>query len=253
MLAIDVGNTHITSALMEGVEIGYVRRLSTATCLKTGSFFEHLDPESVRHAGECVLSSVRDKISAIITRECLERFGRRPFMVANETPMGIGNRYRTKDTLGTDRLVNAAACHHLYTRGQRPGIIVDMGTATTIDYLSRCGDFLGGAIAPGLVSACRGLLSAAPELPGIDISPVEDLVGATTRDSIRSGVIAGHAAMVESMVSHMARNRRPRPLVVVTGGLLPVVENRLPREYIRDEHLLLKGLSVIYRYHAKYS
>ncbi len=251
MLAIDVGNTHITSALMEGVEVKLVRRIPTEVCLKTGSFFNHLEMDSARFTGQCAVSSVRRRASAIIDRECREKFGKRPFMITNETPMGIGNRYRTKDTLGTDRLVNASACHHLYTKGLRPGIVVDIGTATTIDYLAKGGSFIGGVIAPGLVSACRGLLAAAPELPEIDISPVDVLIGATTKDCLRSGVIAGHAAMVQSMVSLMSRKRRPRPLVVVTGGLLPVVDGRLPEEYIRDQHLMVKGLSIIYRLQAE--
>lgn len=253
MLAIDVGNTHITSAFMEGVEIKLVRRLSTATCLEKGSFFDHLEPDSDRITGPCVISSVRKQVSALIIRECEERFGKTPFVVTGDTPMGITNRYRTTTTLGTDRLVNVAACHRLYTRGERPGIVIDMGTATTIDYYTKSGEFLGGAIAPGLISALRGLLSAAPELPEIEISPVNEVIGATTKDCIRSGAIAGHAAMVQGMVSLMARNRRPVPLVVVTGGLLPVVGDRLPREYIREEHLMVKGLSVVYELQGKYS
>jgi type III pantothenate kinase len=253
MLAIDVGNTHITSAFMEGVEVRFVRRLSTASCLQSGKFFHHMEEDIPQTGGEFVLSSVRREVTELITRECEERFGKTPCVVTGGTFMGITNRYRTKATLGTDRLVNIAACHHLYTRGQRPGIVIDMGTATTIDYYTKSGKFLGGAIAPGLVSACRGLLSAAPELPEIEISPVEGVIATTTRDCIRSGVIAGHAAMVQGMASLMARGRRPRPLVVVTGGLLPVVGDRLPREYIRDEHLMVKGLSIVYQLQGKNS
>lgn len=246
MLAIDVGNTHITTALMEGSEIRLIRRLSTQVCLDTGRFFEHLDLAGERAAGGSVLSSVRPEATAVISRECRERLGQSPLVVTGGTPMGITSRYRSPATLGVDRLVNAAACHHLHTRGERAGIVIDMGTATTIDYVTRGGAFLGGAIAPGLLSACRGLLSAAPELPAVDLSPVGEVIGTTTHECIRSGVIAGHAAMVQGMVSLMARGRRPRPLIVVTGGLLPVVEDRLPGEYLRDEHLLVRGLMAIY-------
>jgi type III pantothenate kinase len=165
--------------------------------------------------------------------------------------MGIANLYATKETLGTDRLVDAAACYHLHTKGKRPGIVIDMGTATTIDYITEKGEFLGGAIAPGLVSAYRGLLAFAPELPEVGISKVESPIGTTTKDCIRIGVIAGHAAMAQALSSMMARAGGGDPLVVYTGGLAEVVEAWMPGEYIRDEHLTLKGLSIIYRINMK--
>jgi type III pantothenate kinase len=251
MLAIDVGNTHITSAVIEEEEILLIRRIATETCLKTGTFLDHLDIDGRPLPPEIVLSSVRRPVSEIIVQECERRLGIAPFVVTNETPMGITNLYGTIDTLGTDRLVDAAACYHLHTRGKRPGIVIDMGTATTIDYITEKGEFLGGAIAPGLVSAYRGLLASAPELPEIGISRVESAIGTTTKDCIRVGVIAGHAAMVQALSSMMAKAGHKTPLVVYTGGLADVVETWMPREYVRDELLTLRGLSIIYRINMK--
>lgn len=251
MLAIDVGNTHITSAVIEEEEVLLIRRIATQECLDTGSFFNHLDLEGRLLPREIVLSSVRRPVSEIIVQECVGSFGTAPFIVTNDTPMGITNLYETIDTLGTDRLVDAAACYHLHTRGKRPGIVVDMGTATTIDYITDKGEFLGGAIAPGLISAYRGLIASAPELPEIEISKVGSAIGATTKDCIRAGVIAGHAAMVQALSSMMSRNGQESPLVVYTGGLADVVETWMPREYVRDELLTLKGLSIIYRINVK--
>jgi type III pantothenate kinase len=251
MLAIDVGNTHITCAFMEGDEVRLLRRVPTETCLSQNSFVELLDPGDRRLADRVAISSVRKPVTEIISRDCREKLGITPFVVNNATPMGITTSYATVDTLGTDRLVDAAACYHLHCRGAFPGIVVDMGTATTVDYITREGEFLGGAIAPGLVSACRGLLSSAPELPEIDISPVGGLIGTTTTDSIRSGVIAGHAALVRELSSMMAERRGERPLVVVTGGLSAVIGNLLPGHFILDEHLTLKGLSIIHSINIK--
>lgn len=251
MLVIDVGNTHITCAVIAGAEIRMVRRIPTQACLESGTFFEHLDFAGEPMPEEIALSSVRKSISGIICRECEGFPGITPFIVTNDTPMGITNRYLSKETLGADRLVDAAACYHLHTKGQRPGIVIDMGTATTVDYITEKGEYLGGAIAPGLTSAYRGLLASAPELPEIEISPVDRLIGATTHDCIRSGVIAGHAALVKELSSMMARAHRSNPVVVVTGGLVPIVGAWLPEEYIRDEHLMLKGLAFIYQVNMK--
>lgn len=251
MLAIDVGNTHITSAMFEEGEVLLIRRIATETCLTTGTFLDHLDLGGRPLPSEIVLSSVRRSVSEVIVKECERRVGAAPFIVKNDTPMGITNLYGTKETLGTDRLVDAAACHHFHTKGERPGIVIDMGTATTIDYVTEKGEFLGGAIAPGLVSAYRGLLTFAPELPEIAISRVESAIGTTTKDCIRVGVIAGHAAMAQALSSMMAKAGNGDPLVVYTGGLAEVVETWMPKEYVRDDLLTLKGLSIIYRINMK--
>lgn len=251
MLAIDVGNTHITCALMEGSDVRLLRRVPTDDCLSRNAFLDLLDLGGADMPGRIAVSSVRRPITGIICKDCSERLGITPFVVTNDTPMGITTSYGSVETLGTDRLVDAAACFHLYGRGKAPGIVVDMGTATTVDYITEEGEFLGGAIVPGLLSACRGLLASAPELPEIEISPVEKLIGTTTRDCIRSGVIAGHAALIRELSSLMARERGTNPLVVITGGLAGVIDALLPLDYIRDEHLTLKGLSIIYSINTK--
>ncbi len=251
MLAIDVGNTQITCAVIEGDEVRRVRRIETSSCMDRGAFFGHLDLPKASLDGGIVLCSVRKPVTAIIAEECRSLLNCPPLLVTNDTPMGITNRYLSPVTLGTDRLVDAAACHHLYSKGERPGIIIDMGTATTIDYITEEGEYLGGAIAPGLLSAYRGLLAAAPELPGIDISCPGSLIGKTTADCIRTGVIAGHAALISSFPAMMAKERGSDPVVVVTGGLSGVIRPLLPEGYVWDEHLMLRGLGIVYHINMK--
>ena len=246
MLAIDVGNTHITCAFIEGAEIRLLRRVSTEDCLSGSAFLDLLDLDGKPVPDRIVICSVRRAATGAICRGFREGLGISPFVVSNDTPMGITTSYRSMDTLGTDRLVDAAACHHLYSGGRAPGIVVDMGTATTVDCITEAGEFLGGAIVPGLLSAYRGLLAAAPELPDIAISPVENLIGTTTKECLRSGVIAGHAALIRELSSLMAARLGKKPLVVVTGGLARVIDALLPADYVRDEHLTVKGLSIIH-------
>ncbi|MBN1635233.1 MAG: type III pantothenate kinase, partial [Deltaproteobacteria bacterium] len=156
--------------------------------------------------------------------------------------------YHTKETLGVDRLVNAAAACFLYGIQGKPVIVIDMGTATTIDYVNPQNEFLGGAIAPGLVSASKGLEINAPELPQIDLSSDVSAIGRTTDECIRSGVILGHAAMIKGMVDLMsAQSHETGPIVVLTGGLSEVVKESFSDRYIFDKNLTLKGLYHIYR------
>jgi type III pantothenate kinase len=246
MLAIDVGNTHITNALVDGEVIKKIARVPTAQCIADGALFGSLTLLEDGIPPEIVVSSVRKDVMEIIVNECADRVQARPFLVDVHVEMGITDLYRTTETLGTDRLVNASAAYHIYSKGACPLIVVDMGTATTIDYVTQAGEFLGGAIAPGLISAYQGLISLAPELPRVEISPVEAVIGQTTNDCMRSGVIVSHAAMVSEMAAMMGREKGTSPRLIITGGLSAVVKNSLPQDCIVDEHLTLKGLSIIY-------
>lgn len=246
MLAIDVGNTHITNALFDGEVITKTARIHTQQCISDRVFFGSLPLLEDVIPAEIVLSSVRRDVSEIITTECDSRFGIRPFIIDIHVEMGITDCYRSRETLGIDRLVNASAGYHIYSRGLCPLVVIDMGTATTIDYVTQDGEFLGGAIAPGLVSAYQGLITLAPELPMVDISPVHTMIGQTTSECMRSGVIVSHAAMVAGMAAKMAREMGTSPKIVITGGLSAVVKNHLPHDFVVDEHLTLKGLSIIY-------
>ena len=246
MLAIDVGNTHITNALFDGGDIKPINSIPTAQCAEDVIFFDSLSLPKGYVPADIIISSVRKDITEIITHECVARFHVTPFVVDVYVEMGIVNLYKSKETLGIDRVVNAAAAYHLYSRGTCPIIVADMGTATTIDYVTQAGEFLGGAIAPGLASAYQGLISLAPELPLVEINPVQAVIGQTTEDCMRSGIVISHAAMVREMAAMMAREKGTEPAVVITGGLSALVRNKLPQACIVDEHLTLKGLSIIY-------
>lgn len=246
MLAIDVGNTDITNAIFDGDNIKGVFRISTQQCVEAGTYFGAAGFPQEPVPKEIVISSVRKDVTKIIEAECITRNMVRPFVVSRDVNMGIVNLYQTKETLGIDRLVNASAGYHLYSKGSCPLVVIDLGTATTIDYITHKGEFLGGAIAPGLMSAYRGLLLHAPELPKIKISAVQTIVGKTTEGCMKSGVIVSHAAMIREMANMMATENSSTPTVIITGGLCSVIANKLPEEYVIDENLTLKGLSIIY-------
>jgi type III pantothenate kinase len=246
MLAIDIGNTNITAGIFEGSDLKDIFRVPTEECLKGSAFLAHVPDLRNALPDSAVIVSVRSVAAKIIIKEFEESTGASPILVDMNTPMGIAISYETKETLGMDRLVCAAAAFHLYREKHRPLIVIDMGTATTIDYVSEDGVFKGGMIAPGIKSAYQGLLSAAPQLPRLHDLLVGDLIGTSTEACVRSGVVMGHACMIQKVVELMARQNKAKPVVVLTGGTSGMVAKGLPRSYIIDDNLILKGLSVLW-------
>jgi type III pantothenate kinase len=246
MLAIDIGNTFIKVAVFKGNDITDVFSVPTERCLSENAFLKHLPEHVLKSENSVVISSVRKKVLEIISREIVSRTACEPFVCDIGTDTGITNKYLTPETLGIDRLITAAAAFRLYSRKGRPVIVVDMGTATTVDIVSAEGSFIGGVITAGLNSSLKGLLAEAPELPDVNIEKMERLVGRTTLECMSSGAIAGHAAKITGLCSMMAKDA----VVVVTGGLVKVLSNWFKEDYIIDEHLLFKGLKLIYEYNA---
>ena len=242
MIAVDVGNTFIKTAYFNAGEIAGINYVPTQTCIDEGGFFRLL-PETYSDAGEAVaIVSVRKAALDIIARETFTKFGAGPFIVDADTDTGIRNLYLSKDTLGLDRLVTAAAAWKLYSEKNRPVIVVDMGTATTVDLVSKEGEFIGGLIVPGIKSALAGLLIAAPELPDVKIERIQTLIGRTTYECMSSGAMAAHAGMIRGVCEMID----PGAVVLITGGMAEAVLNWLPGRFIFDENLLMKGLKIIY-------
>ncbi len=245
MLAIDIGNTNITAGIFEGSDLLDVFRLPTQECIKASAFLSRLPGIRKEIARETVMVSVRREATKILVREVKDATGKAPTLVDMNTPMGITVDYGTKETLGIDRLVCAAAAFRLYGCRVRPLIVVDMGTATTIDYVSQEGVFMGGMIAPGIMSAYEGLLAAAPQLPRLEGLSAGGLIGKTTSECVRSGVVMGHACMIQKAVEMMSPGKDSKPVVVLTGGPSCLVAEGVPKTYIIDNQLILKGLCLL--------
>lgn len=246
MLAIDIGNTYIKAAVIDDGGVSETSYLSTEECIRGNRYFP-LSPLAGSGKEGIVIASVRKQALDVIKNEAPLLFGRPPFIVDINTKTGMKNLYLSTDTLGIDRLVTAAAAWHLYGKEKRPVITVDMGTATTIDLVTSGGEFAGGIIAPGLESALAGLLSKAPELPAVTVEKVERLIGRTTAECMSSGAVATQAAMIRGFAAMID----PGAVIVVTGGMAPVISNWLDERCIIDENLMFKGLKVIYEINRK--
>jgi type III pantothenate kinase len=159
-------------------------------------------------------------------------------------------RYDPPQDVGADRIVSAVAAYHRYARideGEPVGIIVvDFGTATTFDVVSPKPEYLGGAIAPGIGIGADALFTRAARLPRVEISRPPQAIGKNTVHALQSGLLYGYVALVEGMITRVARETTWKNVVVATGGLAPLVARETRAIDVVDDNLMLDGLRIIY-------
>jgi type III pantothenate kinase len=250
LLAIDIGNTETTFGVFEGEKKKATFQMTTAIH-RTADEGAVLLLSILKNRGleasditEVALCSVVPPLTLIFDDMIKRYFNISPLIVAAGVKTGIRVCMDNPKEVGADRIVVAVAAHHLYGG---PVIIVDLGTATTFEIVSRNGDYLGGAIAPGMLSSAEALFQRAAMLPRIDMAPPNKVIGTNTIDAMRSGVVYGYVGLVEGMVQRMQKELGGRVKVVATGGFSGLIakETRIIDEVNPD--LTLIGLRIIYR------
>jgi type III pantothenate kinase len=146
--------------------------------------------------------------------------------------------------VGADRIVNAAAAHHLYGG---PVIVADLGTATTFDTVSKDGDYLGGAIAPGIVTAAEALFGRAAMLPRVELVRPKRAIGTNTIAAMQSGIIFGYVSLIEGMVVRIQQELGEKTKVVATGGCVELIAKETAVIDVVNPNLTLIGLRIIYQ------
>ena len=250
LLAIDVGNTHITVGAFQGKKLAHTWRLNTNrhyTSDELGIHFLNLlaalplEPKAL--TGVCIASVVPslDEPLQVMSRSYLRQTA---VMVGPQMKLGIKNLYKNPEEVGADRLVNAVAVHTLY---RKAAIVVDFGTATTLDCVSAKGEYLGGAICPGMELAGEWLATHTSKLPRVIFKSVPSkAIGKTTKESLQSGLFLGYIALVDGLLDRLAQEMRIRPLVVVTGGLASLIGPHLKTVARIAPDLTLEGLRIIW-------
>lgn len=250
LLAVDIGNSNIVWGLFEGQSLKGHWRLATdasRTADEYGLLFRGLlEAQGLRAAQitGAILSSVVPSLTNTFIEMTESYFHHLPLVVSADLDLGITIAYPNPQEIGSDRLVNAAAA---YARYQSSLIIVDFGTATTFCAVTQAGEYVGGAIAPGLGIAADALYSRTAKLPKIDLSRPKAVIGTDTVSSMQSGLIFGYAGLVDELVSRMQRELGRQAKVIATGGLAALIapESRMIQELLPD--LTLEGLALIYR------
>lgn len=249
LLCVDIGNTNITIGLYRGEELVAHWRVSTdqqkmpdeyGILLISLMARQGLEPSEIR--GVSVASVVPPATDMIL--EMLDSYvGVEPLLVGAGIKTGVAVRYDNPYEVGADRVVNAAAAFRLYGG---PACIVDFGTGTTFDALSATGDYLGGAIAPGVRVAAEALFLRTAKLPRIDLTRPRKAIGTNTADSMRSGILFGYVGLVEGMVERFRRELGPSMRVIGTGGLAKDIAQETDVIEVVDPWLTLKGLQIVY-------
>jgi type III pantothenate kinase len=255
LLAVDIGNSDVVVGLFHGEMVhGFWRITSTrATADEIGFWLDALvhgragAHEKLGRVRAAVLCSV----VPALTRQwgaALERFcGRAPLEVSVASAKGLRIRYRDPSAVGADRIANAIAVRALYGT---PAIVVDLGTATTFDCVSRDGDYLGGVIAPGVGTSSEELFRRAARIPRVEMRRPSRAVGRTTEESLRAGVIWGHAGQVDALVRRLALEMKGTPHVIATGGWAGIVAPECETINRVDEALTLKGMRILWQENA---
>lgn len=250
LLAIDIGNSNIVWGVFDRQVLKGHWRAATELS-KTSDEYGTLFVSLLRGAGIApdqvtgiILSSVVPALTPTFDSMAESFFHRFPLVVSSEFDTGLKIRYEHPPEIGSDRLVNAAAA---YARYRCSLIVVDFGTATTFCAVTQHGEYLGGAIAPGICIAAEALFTRTAKLPMVDLVRPKTVIGRDTASSMQSGLIFGFAGLVDEIVERMQRELKQKAMVIATGGLASVIapESRTIQE-VRP-HLTLEGLELLYR------
>lgn len=249
LFVIDVGNTNIVCGVFRDKLLAHSWRISTDK-QKTADEFGMLIGQLLQHCGlgfgdidGIVLSSVVPPLTPEIVRMCEKYFKVEPLIVGPGVRTGLRIRYENPHEVGADRIVNAVAAYALYGG---PVIVVDFGTATTFCAISAEGDYLGGAIAPGIGISSAALFQRAAKLPRVEIAKPETVVGRTTVKSMQSGILYGFVGLTDEIVRRMKQELGWQPRVIATGGLAQLVAGESSEIDEVCSDLTLQGLRIIY-------
>ena len=249
LLAIDIGNTNITLGLYDGDHLRSHWRLATEQHrmadeygLMLYNLFQH-DGLGAKDVHAAAMASVVPPLTGTFTQACEQYVGQRPFVVDAGVKTGVRVKYDDPKQVGADRVVDAAAAFRLYGG---PACIVDFGTGTTFDAISAEGDYLGGAIAPGIGIAADALFQNTAKLPKVDLQRPPAAIGRNTVHSLQSGLLFGYVGLVEGMVTRFRAELGPAMKVIGTGGLVDIIARETKVIDVVAPWLTLDGLRLVW-------
>lgn len=249
ILVLDTGNTNIVLGVYENGQLKYHWRMETYRqktedeyAMQVKSLFTHVGL-GFEEITDIIISSVVPPVMFPLEQMCRKYFNLKPLIVGPGVKTGLNIKYENPREVGADRIVNAVAAIHEYGS---PLVIVDFGTATTYCYVSENGEYMGGAIAPGIGISMEALFDRASKLPRIELVRPEHVVGKNTVAAMQSGIVYGYVGQVEGVVSRMKEASKRQPTVIATGGLADLIASETDVIDVVDNFLTLKGLHLIY-------
>ncbi len=254
ILTLDIGNTNIKSALFDGTEMRQYWRLATNRNRTSDEYgmsmmnlLNHFGIDKAEISG-IMMSSVVPQINFTIEHMCRSYFGMEPMKIEPGVKTGINIKYENPRELGSDRIANAVAAYELYGG---PCITIDFGTATSFGAISAKGEFLGGAICPGLKLAADALTERTAKLPRFELVKPETAIGRNTVSNMQAGIVYGYIGQIKYLVNRMKKEMDVEGIkVIATGGLAVLVAGESSVIDVMDGLLTLKGLRLIYEKNA---
>ena len=249
LLAIDIGNTNVTIGAFDGDELKATFRLTTDTKRMPDEYalaVSQLLPMrgvSSKSVTAIALCSVVPPLTPSFVQLCEDYFDTTPLEIGAGTKTGIRVKYDSPRDVGADRIVDAAAALSLYGG---PAVIVDIGTATVFDAVTVNGDYLGGAIAPGIQIAADSLFHTTAQLRRVELTAPATAIGKNTVHALQSGLVLGYAELVKGMIRRVDEELGGNAKIIATGGLAGVVVDEVGMFDAVDPNLTLTGLRLIH-------
>lgn len=249
ILAIDAGNSTVGFGFFEGGSMAASARAETRPGATADEYWSFITSQMGRagigrsEVEGIVISSVVPPLVPVFFEALKGLCDSLPLVVSTRLKLGIRIKYASPESLGSDRIASASAANKIHGG---PVIVTDFGTATTFSVIDKDGTFIGGAIAPGLLTGYNALIGETAGLPRVGLTFPKSAIGGSTGEGLTSGIIFGHAAMAEGMVARLARELGGKPKCVATGGFAGLITPHVPAIEVSDPHLTLKGLALIY-------
>jgi type III pantothenate kinase len=249
LLAIDIGNTNVVLGVFEGERLRESWRIGTKASITADEYavivkdlfaFSGIDFKEI---DGIIISTVVPPLLSIMSEMSRKYFKIEPLVVTSELKTGITLSYENPREIGADRIVNAAAAFRLYGG---PLIIIDFGTATTFCAVTANGEYLGGAITPGVKISAEALYQRAAKLPRVELTRPRTIIGRDTVSAMQAGILYGYAGLVDGIVERMKKELSPDARVIATGGLAELVTPEAKSAIEVRPNLTLEGLRFIF-------
>jgi type III pantothenate kinase len=249
LLTVDVGNTNITIGVFDDSKLKATWRIATGVHRMPDEYaslmlnlFER-QGIAASQITDAILCSVVPPLVSVFEETCRRYLKVLPLVVESGVKTGVRISMDNPREVGADRIVNAVAAHHLYGG---PVIVIDLGTATTFDAVSKEGDYLGGAIAPGIAIATEALFARTAVLPRVELTHPKRAIGRSTVAAMQSGIVFGYAGLIEGIVGRIKQELGGEVKVVATGGYAELLARETPVIEVVNLDLTLEGLRLIY-------
>ena len=254
LLAIDIGNTNIVIGCIREDEILFQARIATDRTRTSDQYGVEiknmLEAFGVRKEDidDCIISSVVPPVFNSVKTGVVKVIGKQPMVVGPGLKTGLNIQIEVPSQVGSDRIVIAVAA---LAEHKAPLILMDLGTATTIEVVEPENVYVGGVIIPGVRTSLDALISKAAQLPGISLDQPKKVIGKNTVDCMRSGMIYGTAGMIDGIIDRMEEELGHSSTLIATGGMAQFITPLCRHSILLDKDLLLKGLNILYKKNKK--